>query len=301
MNKNEIMDIAQKMGYKGDSNTEADAWVKAVEKGLDMSEEARFERAREMGFKTDTIYYHGTRHQFDRFDKSKIGMNYTYSEDSGFFFTIKKRTAENYSINHKTLEVGRVLEVFLKFEDSYVTSTNSEYYDPSDRFDISGPDMMHDVRLNKRDSILIKGTNNDDICIVMEPSQILSIHAAFDPETENYKPEINLEEELDELMLTYSLPNGAGVEELNKLVADYCEQENKNKDQIKEDFYKASHLERFPPEDSDYVEGAKNRFDDAIDKHYDEKLKKELIEKVDNHYKEEDKPKKKAKRTMKNK
>lgn len=179
--------IASKLGYKGDSNKEAKNWILAVDKGLDMSDDARFKRASDMGFKTDCVYYHGTGSDFDTFDKNKIGKNYTYSENSGFFFTQKKRSAEGYAFIHSNGEGGRVIQAFLKFSNPYKASTNSDYHNPADQFDISGHDMMHDVRMYGNDCILIKGTHNDDLCVVFEPNQILSIYAAFDPETEIYK------------------------------------------------------------------------------------------------------------------
>jgi hypothetical protein len=33
-----------------------------------MDQASRMQRAREMGFDTDTVYYHGTRRQFDEFE-----------------------------------------------------------------------------------------------------------------------------------------------------------------------------------------------------------------------------------------
>lgn len=220
------MDIAKTMGYKGDSNTEAECWMTAVEKGLDMSESARYERATKMGFDTNNVYYHGTANQFDRFDKSRIGENYSYSEGSGFFFTKNISTAKNYALLHDKKEsIGRVLSVFLKFETPYITKTNSEYYTPADRFDISGHDMMHEIRINKKDAILIKGTRNDDLCVVLEPSQILSIHAAFDPETESYKTKIDINEALEEMFLEFNLDKDEGINEFKNIVSKYYEQE----------------------------------------------------------------------------
>lgn len=183
------INIAKQLGYQGDSNTEAQAWISAIDKGLDMSEKARYIRASSMGFKVDKIYYHGTGNDFDRFDKSTIGENYTYSEDSGFFFTQKKSTAENYAYIHSADNKGRVISVFLKFSNPYLDQTTSEYYRPADRFDDDKGNIMHDVNLKGNDSVLIKGVSSDDLCVVFDPSQILSIHAAFDPETESYKSE----------------------------------------------------------------------------------------------------------------
>ncbi len=269
MDNKTAMEKAKESGYKGDSNTEAEAWVNAVKKGLDMSEEARYARAKEMGFNTEDVYYHGTKHQFDRFDKSKIGMNFTYSEDSGFFFTRKKRTAESHSMNHRTMEVGRVITVFLKFENPYVTSTDSDYWEPSDRFDISGHDMMHDVRLEKKDSIFIKGTRNDDICVVLDPSQILSVHAAFDLEAENYKPELDMEEILSDFALDYKFDKGEGLDVLNNIVSEFClysKQQKWDKEETEKNL-----LKQTPDWLGDLKESLTEHLIDAVDNNYEKK------------------------------
>jgi hypothetical protein len=269
MDNKDTMEKAKELGYKGDSNTEAFAWIGAVEKGLDMSEEARYARAREMGFNTEDIYYHGTKRQFDRFDKSTIGDNFSYAENSGFFFTRKKRTAESYSMNHRTLEVGRVITAFLKFENPYLASTDSDYWEPSDRFDISGHDMMHDVRLTKKDSILIKGTRNDDICIVLDPSQILSVHAAFDLETENYKPELDMEEILDDFVLDYKYDEGEGIDKLNDIISEFCaysKQQGWDREYTEKNL-----LNQMPDWLGDSTESLKKCLIEAIDNNYEEK------------------------------
>lgn len=272
-NKN-IIDTAKEMGYKGESNTEASAWINAVEKGLDLSDEARYERAKQMGFKTDDIYYHGTANKFDRFDTSTIGNNYTYSERSGFFFTKKKRSAENYAHIHSKGEKGHVWSVFLKFETPYTASTDSDYYSPADRFDINGHDMMHDVRLEKKDAIFIKGTRNDDLCVVLDPSQILSIHAAFDLETEFYKPFIDIYEEFNELTLTYSLDKEEGQDELIHLLHSYCEQEENNKtpNEIKNIFF-----EEIKDVEYKNFDKIKDNLDNIVDSFY---AKKEPTKKI---------------------
>jgi hypothetical protein len=180
------LEIASELGYKGDSNKEAKNWILAIEKGLDVSDDARHSRASEMGFNTNCVFYHGTGEDFDTFDKSKIGQNYNYAEDSGFFFTKKFRVAKNHAYMRSGGKGGRVISAFLNFSNPQKASTDSEYWNPADRFDINGHNMMHDARIEGSDSIFIKGTHNDDLCVVFEPSQILSIHAAFDPDTESH-------------------------------------------------------------------------------------------------------------------
>ena len=116
MENNNTIDIATNLGYKGNSNKEAKNWITAVDKGLDMSEEARYKRAELMGFNTDCVYHHGSKNKYDVFDKTKIGENYSYSEDSGFFFTKKMRSAENYALLHSGgKDKGYVISAFLKF------------------------------------------------------------------------------------------------------------------------------------------------------------------------------------------
>lgn len=59
-----VLEQAQEQGYEGDSEAEAAAWIQATEKGLDMSQEARMERARELGFDTEQQRYHGSPFDF---------------------------------------------------------------------------------------------------------------------------------------------------------------------------------------------------------------------------------------------
>lgn len=62
-----LIEQAQQTGFEGTDRGEAAQWVAAVEKGLDMSTEARMQRAREMGFNTDNVQYHGTFTDFSGF------------------------------------------------------------------------------------------------------------------------------------------------------------------------------------------------------------------------------------------
>lgn len=64
---------AQAQGYEGADIGEAQEWVSARSKGLDMSQPARMQRAQEMGFDTGTPLYHGTGFNVDAFDIAKGG------------------------------------------------------------------------------------------------------------------------------------------------------------------------------------------------------------------------------------
>ena len=124
------------------------------------------------------IVYHGSAEKFDVFDKSKIGQNYTYSEDSGFFFTQREQSAKNYARLHTRLKSdGHVYPAYLNIVNPIVRSTNSDYWAPADHFDMHHSELMREVRLGDNiDGIIIKGTRNDNLYIVFEPEQIQLIN-----------------------------------------------------------------------------------------------------------------------------
>lgn len=58
-------------------------------------------------------------------------------------------------------------------------------------------------------------------------------HAAFDPETESYKPQIDINEAFEELFLEFNLDKNEGINELKDIIIRYCEQEKENSVDIK--------------------------------------------------------------------
>jgi len=89
--------LAKQQGYEGSSTGEAEEWLRAVAKGLDMSQEARMARAKDMGFDVDTDYYHGS-HNFgsvidmSNYGNGEGGQGFGY----GFHVTKTKDTAKDY-------------------------------------------------------------------------------------------------------------------------------------------------------------------------------------------------------------
>jgi hypothetical protein len=68
-----VLAQAKQVGYEGQSIGEAQEWVRAREKGLDMSQEGRLQRAQEMGFDTGRVVYHGSPYSIDAFDVTRGG------------------------------------------------------------------------------------------------------------------------------------------------------------------------------------------------------------------------------------
>lgn len=71
---------------------------KAVKGALDMSEAARMKRAKDMGFDTERVWYHGTKGDIPEFDKSFTGLSTNAdSAKKGFFFSSTPQTASGYA------------------------------------------------------------------------------------------------------------------------------------------------------------------------------------------------------------
>lgn len=95
-----VMNQATESGFEGDNAGEAREWVSAVEKGLDMSQEARLARAAEMGFDTETVVFHGTARSFGSFNPEAPAQTKSGSEGSqgqAVFLTDSPRTADAYA------------------------------------------------------------------------------------------------------------------------------------------------------------------------------------------------------------
>lgn len=73
--------------------------------GLDMSREARLARAREMGYDTDSVFYHGTNQDIEKFDPRKS------QSTPGSFFTKDPTFAEEFS---GTKKGANILPVYTK-------------------------------------------------------------------------------------------------------------------------------------------------------------------------------------------
>jgi len=73
------------------------AGVRAAEGALDMSQAARMQRAQDMGFDTERVFYHGTTSDFDKFDLEKAGKNDSGWYGRGIYLTPDPDTASAYT------------------------------------------------------------------------------------------------------------------------------------------------------------------------------------------------------------
>lgn len=142
--KNESIFLARKQGYEGASVSEAEEWIRAVEKGLDMSFEARMERARDMGFDTSKKWYHGTKNRpikaFNKYatrddENRRTGGEGTVSFSSSPEFA-SKYAGENGSV-YPVFLGGNIFDFRNKNELRDALDKIDDWYDQNPDYDTS--------------------------------------------------------------------------------------------------------------------------------------------------------------------
>lgn len=146
-------------------------YSEAVAKGLDMSQEARMQRAQEMGFDTETVLYHGTKSQIDEFAPSSGG-----EYGGGIYLTDNPDTAWQFSEYAKGDEAPNIVPVVAKLENPYIAETRDEVR-AIGRTKLE--EMGHDG------IIATNPVNGVRQIVVFSPENIRSVNAAFDPESES--------------------------------------------------------------------------------------------------------------------
>jgi len=170
-----------------------------LKKALDMSHVARMKRAREQGFDTDTVYYHGSSrggyndtHDIESFDFDKSGDKWGQDENS-FFFSSNPNEANFYAT---TDNLGRRTEGAVY--PTYQKSQNPLVIDSADDLDLASEaavgywdarhkELMEAARAGNHDAIRLidrgaYGDQEDIMHVALDPTNIRSINAAFDPE-----------------------------------------------------------------------------------------------------------------------
>lgn len=150
---------AQSEGFEGTDTGEAEEWLEASRKGLDMSTEARMARAREQGFDTETVLYHGTDADVDAFRPSEGG-----SMGSGVYLSSDAEAASSYSMLRAIEAEGEGAKVIPAYIRGRVA--------PQGSWSSAG---------DARDSGFA-GVQMLDQTLIFDPSNIRSVHAAFDPD-----------------------------------------------------------------------------------------------------------------------
>ncbi len=166
---------------------------------LPMDEASRLARAKEMGFDTDNVWYHGTNKDFDAFDtadkSSDFNIPNNLGDNIGAFFSNKEIDAKYFG--------DHIKDNYLSFKKPKVFKTQADWRD----FVRSNVGLSDDVRdaegfivqegkpfYNTRktledagyDGVIIQNSNFDNNnksswAIALHPNQIRSTKAKFDP------------------------------------------------------------------------------------------------------------------------
>jgi hypothetical protein len=169
---------------------------------LDMSQAARMQRAREMGFDTDRVLYHGTGADFDSLQPGQAP-----GWGDGVYLTDNPMATEEFAMRpggnvipaHAAIKnpfLGEMSKHPGVFTDANVMSTpayqrkvrelgldDDELFDWIDEWGEDGQFANELIRDLGFDGIIAPGSNNIDglEVVVFEPSQVRSVNAAFDP------------------------------------------------------------------------------------------------------------------------
>ena len=169
---------AQAEGYAGADIGEAQEWVRARSKGLDMSRPARMERAKELGFDTGTMLYHGTGADFTEFKPSTFGHF-----GPGIYLTDSPRTAAAFGDG----EAQSIMPVYVggkiatqQTHDFFLESALRETTNEPRAYEIAAK-MMQKNGYAGFEVPPIENYSNSSTVILFNPSNIRSVNAAFDP------------------------------------------------------------------------------------------------------------------------
>ena len=155
-----LMYQAREEGYEGDNMGEAAEWLRVKAKGLDMSTEARMERARAMGFDTETKLYHGTNKTFKQFDRGRQMDGMTW------FSASKEQVISGQSGAAGT---SNIIEAF----------TKRGKFAGWDDYDATPLQRLEDDGFI---GLKLEDAGEPTTYAIFDPSNIRSVNAAFDPD-----------------------------------------------------------------------------------------------------------------------
>lgn len=150
-----------------------------VVNSIDMSEAARMQRAKEMGFDTDRTWYHGTRQEFDEFKLPgghKTAGNYIDGPgeaDVAIFMSNNPTVASAYA--GKWDEGSRVIPAHLGLKNPRQIKTSGELYRDENA------ELIESSMKRGHDGIIYTYPNGNQEAVVFDPRNIRSTQAAFDP------------------------------------------------------------------------------------------------------------------------
>jgi hypothetical protein len=176
---------------------------KATGTSLPMDKKSRMARAKEQGFDTETVYYHGSAREgyvsdtdITAFDPDNVGDRWR-AEESGFFFSTSTKIANYYASSDRDYHnpgegEGALYAVYLKMTNPLVV--DADFLQKQNMADVIARDGAVSFWDNYQglirewvdeagaDSIKLVDSDSGEVMGVMfDPTHIRSVNAAFDP------------------------------------------------------------------------------------------------------------------------
>jgi len=181
------LEQARTEGYEGEDRGEAVSWLAAKRKGLDMSVEGRMARAKEMGFDTETVLYHGTdKAGFDSFDVNAPESARSEGEEAVFLTNNPTKASTFAGIKNQS-----IMPLYVR---GRIKTLSAEDVPELEIADGTGQMAYHSKTFSRIlaqakaegfDGVRFKNVNEGavgDQIAIFDPSNIRSVHAAFDPD-----------------------------------------------------------------------------------------------------------------------
>lgn len=194
-----VMNQAKAEGYAGADQNEANEWLVAKAKGLDMSHEGRMARAQSLGFDTSKVYFHSTLSDTREFAPTGSFMGHTGT--SGISVTDNPEMASRYLERFGntrwdgTLFEKNVIPVFIR--PGKVLERNEPFrsdlrlgaplpagYVPEHK-KLGFDTLVRDDAISRKGNVKHSDAKNairGKELVLTDPSQIRSVFAAFDPD-----------------------------------------------------------------------------------------------------------------------
>lgn len=157
-------------------------YQRAVAKGLDMSPDGRAMRAREQGYNTEKVLYHGTGRDFKAFDP-KAKSDWVDTAGGDIYLTDHPSVASEYAMESRGS--ANVLPVYTKTQNPMVVNLGGKLANDAKTKELvtQAKALGHDslVLENARDGVRSAGPASN-ITVVFDPANIRSVNAAFDPD-----------------------------------------------------------------------------------------------------------------------
>jgi len=163
---------------------------------LDMETEARTQRAKEMGFDTERVFYHGTSKTFDEFQASERGVS-----GPGIYLTNDPAEAGAYTnaadaaqviplyVRGKLAPIGKRSEIIAKHADEIESRANQEALEANDFmredaiFSTAFDRIANEKMAEEGYAGLIQFEDNMSTqLVIFDPANVRSVYAKFDPE-----------------------------------------------------------------------------------------------------------------------